>query len=328
MKDVYTRLRALGFDRPYVQRFLLPDWWQDTMAAVPANRALAEISIAQVLGIPLPELRDPSRTLRLEAPVGVRFKRPADTAASELDAAIALAQRAASGLVGCVRSLPDFAGPVSASELRTRVMSRAGDVDLDALVQAAWDHGVAVIPLPHLPPKARRFTAAALLCGARRVVVLASRRDAPPWLAHDLAHELGHVFLGHVSEASPVVVETQPEEPVSEQEDHEAAANRFALELLTGYPAIEIGRVEGVDKKRLAKIDARFRGEWRTAPGVVALLWGYRAGRMGVANGALQLLHQDTGGAAIVRDHFIKRIAEPDDLSETNARYLDLATGE
>ena len=327
MKDIYSRLRVLGFDQAYVRRFLLPDWWQDKMADVPANRALAEISIAQVLGIPVPELRDSARPLRLEVPSCVRFKRRVDTAMSELDAAIALAQRAASGLVGAVRTLPDFAGPTTASELRSRVMSRAGQVDLDALVQAAWDHGIAVIPLPHLPPKAKRFTAAALLCGTRRVVVLASRRDAPPWLAFDLAHELGHIFLGHVSEESPVVVETQTEELVSEQEDAEAAADRFALELLTGHAAFTIGQVAGITGAALSSIDTRRRIELRTAPGIVALVWGYRARRIGVASAALRFLHQDTGGAAIVRDHFVKRIVEPESLSEVNTRYLDLAIG-
>ncbi len=328
MKDVYTRLGALGFDRKFVRRYVLPEWWQDSLAEVDANRAIAEMSVAQFLGIPVPQLRDPRQPLALDVPSCVRFKRRADVATSELDAAIALAQRAASGLVSALGTHVLFAGPLSAADLRDRVLSRSGAISLGALLQAAWDHGVAVIPMRELPPGAKRFTAAALLCGPHRVVVLASRRDAPPWLAFDLAHELGHIFLGHVTEESPVVVETGLEEEVAGLQDHEAEANTFALELLTGHREVGIQGVRGVTGRRLAEIDTKHRAEWRTASGIVALVWGYRAERLAVANAALKLLKEDTGGAAIVREHFLKRLGDPDDLPETTARYLALATGQ
>jgi hypothetical protein len=330
MKDLYTRLGALGFDRKFVTRYVLPEWWEDSLAEVDANRAIAEMSVAQFLGIPVPQLRNRDQPLALEIPSSVRFQRRADTATGELDAAIALAQRAASGLVGALGTHTPFAGPVTAAELRGRVLSRSGEINLGALLQAAWDHGVAVLPMRELPSKAKRFTAAALLCGSHRVVVLASRRDAPPWLTFDLAHELGHIFLGHVTEESPVVVETglEDEDEVSGLQDHEAEANTFALELLTGHREIGIQGVHGVTGPRLAAIDTKYRTEWRTAIGIVALVWGYRADRLAVANAALKLLGQNAGGAAVVREHFLKRLGDPEDLPETTSRYLALATGQ
>jgi hypothetical protein len=328
MKDLYTRLRALGFDQAFVRRYLLPDWWQDGLANVEANRALAEISIAQVLGIPVPQLRDPKQPLRLEVPACVRFKRPANTSTDELDAAIALAQRAAEGLVGALRAPAPFAGAMSALELRERVLSRSGRPDLEALLQAAWDHGVAVIPLRHLPPKAKRFTAAAILCGTQRVIVLASGRDGLPWLSFHLAHELGHIFLGHVSEQSPLVVETDSAEPVAGVQDDEADANTFAVELLTGHREIEVGDPRGVTPPMLATLDVRLSREWRATPGIVSLLWGYRVGRLAVANAALKRMGLAVGGADMVRQHFLRHLSDPADLSDTLTRYLELAVGE
>src|SRR3982751_6031991 len=65
MKDLYKRLRAVGFDEDYVRRNLLPDWWDDSLAAVPSNRAIAEASISRMLGFPIGDLRNEKQALQL-----------------------------------------------------------------------------------------------------------------------------------------------------------------------------------------------------------------------------------------------------------------------
>ena len=30
--QIYSRLRAAGIDKPYLKRFVLPDWWDDSVA--------------------------------------------------------------------------------------------------------------------------------------------------------------------------------------------------------------------------------------------------------------------------------------------------------
>jgi len=46
MRDIYSRLKPLGFDSGFVRELLLPDWWDDELARVPANRAIAEATIS------------------------------------------------------------------------------------------------------------------------------------------------------------------------------------------------------------------------------------------------------------------------------------------
>jgi len=46
MRDIYSRLKPLGFDSGFVRELLLPDWWDDELASVPANRAIAEATIS------------------------------------------------------------------------------------------------------------------------------------------------------------------------------------------------------------------------------------------------------------------------------------------
>src|SRR5687767_9398654 len=65
MRDLYKRLRAIGFDEKFIRERVLPDWWDDSLGTVPSNRALAEAAIARALALPVGVLRDPSASLRL-----------------------------------------------------------------------------------------------------------------------------------------------------------------------------------------------------------------------------------------------------------------------
>jgi len=60
MRDIYSRLKPLGFDSGFVHEFLLPDWWDDDLGNVPANRAIAEATISRHLKISIKTLSDPN----------------------------------------------------------------------------------------------------------------------------------------------------------------------------------------------------------------------------------------------------------------------------
>src|SRR6185503_20382966 len=65
MNDLYRRLRQAGFDKAFVKRNLLPDWWDDALADVPANRAVAEAAISRMLGFPVAALRNHDQVLEI-----------------------------------------------------------------------------------------------------------------------------------------------------------------------------------------------------------------------------------------------------------------------
>ena len=56
-------------------------------------------------------------------------------------------------------------------------------------------------------------------------------------LLFDLAHELGHVTLGHTQGGAWVI---DAEIDADAEDEEEQAANRFALELITGNPDCKI----------------------------------------------------------------------------------------
>src|SRR4051794_15957932 len=99
MNDLYRRLSALGFTKPYVRERLLPDWWDDEIASRPSGFAEALAYLSRFTGLDMASLRDRSRSPEFRPMPTCRFKKIRTTSESELSLARAMATRAAQ-LVG------------------------------------------------------------------------------------------------------------------------------------------------------------------------------------------------------------------------------------
>src|SRR3954470_14089394 len=134
MRDIFARLKSIGFDADFLRRTVLPDWWDDSMAATDANRALAEIAIARHLGLEIAALRDTTKSIKLPALANARLKINKNVEPAEVAPAMWIAQHAAEVSVPNLRDMPQFGGRVSASEVRKIVLKYHSQVDLTALV--------------------------------------------------------------------------------------------------------------------------------------------------------------------------------------------------
>jgi len=210
MKDLYERLRKRGFDAKFVRERVLPDWWDDLLASVPANRAIAEMAIARHLGFSIAELCDPAASLTLPSVSSFRLKCRKGTTPSKVQPAVVVAQRAANLVLGSLTGLPPFVAGLPAQEIRNEILDEESCVDLKSLVNFCWGHGIAVIHLnPDHLPKAKRFDGLAMYPAAGPVVVLCYRSHSPPWLAFHLAHEMGHFFREHVKSGGTPLVDSK-----------------------------------------------------------------------------------------------------------------------
>ncbi len=117
--------------------------------------------------------------------------------------------------------------PADAATLREAVLAGGErEITLGDLTSWAWEHGIVVAPMGAGPG----FEAVAWYVGKRPVVVLRLKRDfAAQWL-FTLAHEIGHLALGHVSGSSGVIDITEPGKVVNDTQEDEA--NEFAKDLL------------------------------------------------------------------------------------------------
>ncbi len=109
--------------------------------------------------------------------------------------------------------------------IRDAMNAGKGDVTLEPLLHWCWENGVVVVPMA----AKGGFSAAAWMVGDQPVVVLKEAPDYWAYWVFALAHELGHLGLGHVVSDGVVDVDSVRE---SSGDDQEQQANGFALNIL------------------------------------------------------------------------------------------------
>lgn len=158
--------------------------------------------------------------------VQVQFKAPSPSDARSsplLHLARSVSTLAASRHRASLREIP--ADPLG---LRSEVLDTYGEVTPGALLRWTWDAGVVVVPLKG----SGSFVALVWLVEGRPVVVLKEPRQLGVYWLFDLAHELGHLALGHVVDHAIVDLSAPwQQQDVDEQEQE---ANDYALTLLLG----------------------------------------------------------------------------------------------
>lgn len=321
MQSLYKRLSAAGYDRKFVRECVLPDWWEDSLGSVPANCAIAEIAVSRMLGFSIQDLRNPDQPLARPGIGDVRLKRIKGSKPAEMAPAIVLAQQAANIINAYLTDMPPFKGVDDPLSVRATILETNPAVDLGALVDYAWSRGIAVFHLKRLPRLSKRFSGLAMFCDDRPVDVLASGSDSPPWLAFHLAHELGHILLGHVRQGGAPLADGEFKNLECEADEKEA--DRFALTVLTGKPEPKFTPVLGLRAHALADRARHIEQEHGVNAGTVALIYGLTANRMPVAQNALKHMQMDRGAHAILSAALQRHL--PEDLPETVEGFTALA---
>jgi hypothetical protein len=321
MQDLYIRLRKIGFDPAFLRRAVLPDWWEDSLASVAANRALAEAAIARHLGLEISVLRDARAVLTAPTLASARLKKNKNIPQAQAAPAMWVAQHAAELAATNLKDVPRFTGRLTATEARKAVLISHRQVDLAALVDFCWASGIAVIHVKNLPRLSQKIDGMALFCGASPVIVLASIKDSPPWLAFHLAHELGHILLGHVRQGLGPWVDGSIDSSTDDQ--HEQAADEYACEILTGQKCPGFKPSFGMTAPKLAAAVQIYGEKHGIAPGVVTLFYGRSAQRWGAAQLALQKLGENEGAQEII-SRALAAYLDSSGLSASSERFLSV----
>lgn len=325
MKDLYKRLKDVGFDANFVRYRILPEWWEDDLARIDSNLALAEAAISRMLGFSIKQLRDTSSPLKLPQVSNVRLKRNKGIQAEKVLPAILLAEQTAKNLLTALPSVASFQERKTANQVRKTTLAKRRFVDLDGLLEFAWQHGVIVLHLAELPKATKKFSGMAMFCGDTPVIVLACGRDSPPWVAFHLAHELGHILLGHVKVGSPPLADGDIDQ--LDRDADERAADEFACTILTGRSSIDFTAVYGLTAGKLVDQAKRYAAAHDIDPGTVALMYGRNANRIAVAQNALKIMGLDHGAHAKIGAALARHL-QRDDLPESTERFLSLLSAD
>jgi len=229
IQNLYSALNAYGLKKRDVQA-ILPSWWEDQIAETPAGLQQAKLIVAKALNLKVrPLVEDPPR-VEFDLPEMRRFKLVKGTTEDDVQLAVALA-RSASKLVLSAFDR-EFQQPGSAEEVRARILATGKPwVDLESLLDYCWQVGVPVIHLASALMK-KKMDGIAMATKGRPTIVLSSRKACGYLLFH-LAHELGHIALGHL-DPNGAIVDTNIQDDPDSKDEAEQAADAYAIRLLAG----------------------------------------------------------------------------------------------
>jgi transcriptional regulator with XRE-family HTH domain len=195
--NFFTRLKAVGLDRSFILRRLLPSplatFLQRTHGTDGAGVDTAILRAAAVVGRVFgwtPSTIFASTPLQLSAAmVGApRFKVATRTDERRLNAYTVYAHYLALLVLEATAALPRKPIPTEATEVRDAVLSAYGDITFEHVLRYVWSLGVPVLPLND--PGA--FHGACWRVDERNVIVLKQQTRSPlRWLI-DLLHEVWH----------------------------------------------------------------------------------------------------------------------------------------
>jgi Zn-dependent peptidase ImmA (M78 family) len=305
-----------------------PTWWGDDADSSSSARAELAFTVARGLGL------DPVSLLGADEPRFLwrgeaRFKHLANEDDVELAGITSFGRSVAAALISAT---PEGLAPpeISAAGLRERMLAAGRPyIDLADLLTLCWTVGIPVAHLRVFPWQRKRMAAMAAAVTNRAAILLAKDASYPPAIAFYVAHEIGHVLLGHVSADRMIVDLGDPDVAITPgEDDEEREADAFALELLTGDPRPQVA-VEGAtaNATRLAYAAVEVSNGRQIEPGVIAQLFGYSTGKWEVATGALKVIYGEGKPVWVEVNAIARRSLDFDRLPDEAAHYLDTVLG-
>ncbi|MBN8674282.1 MAG: ImmA/IrrE family metallo-endopeptidase [Chitinophagales bacterium] len=185
------------------------------------------------------------------------FKRPANSNLNQIKAYSHYAFRLGQLVLNASITEKKFEYPTNVTEFRKFLINHYGEINLDNVLEYAWDLGICVLPLSD----SGIFHGAAWNINGKHVIVLKQNTQSHARWIFDLLHELYHVFA-HLSEKNTSVVETEELSPFASQDTiEEREANSFAnqvvfdgqAEALAQQCVAEAGNIENL-KKTISKV--------------------------------------------------------------------------
>lgn len=265
-----------------------PTWWSEAAAGSPSAQAELRFSVARRLGVSASALaRDEVEFVWRDQ---ARFKHLGAETALEQAALASFGAALANHLAAAAHLLPEFEVP-NALDLREAILTSRPTVDLAGLLSTCWAIGIPVLHLRVFPLAAKLMHAMVVRSGGRQVILLAKDARYPAQVAFTLAHELGHLFLGHLKQSSAII---DLEDPASdtERDSEERAADEFALELLTGSKSPDIEAEIPNPSGRALATAVRSAGPPRgIEPGTLALCFAYKTGNWAGAQAAMRHIY-------------------------------------
>jgi Zn-dependent peptidase ImmA (M78 family) len=281
-------LRKAGISRAAIQA-AWPSWWTEEAEASPSGRAELRFALARRLGLePKPLLGERVEFIWTDQAM---FKHLSAEDAGQKATLTSFGMSIGRLLL---RATPATGTePLPADILRAAILQGNAFVDLNSLIATCWALRIPVIHLRVFPLEAKSMHAMVVRSGNRFAILLGRDAGYPAPVAFTLAHELGHVMLGHLGEA-PALIDLEDPATARDRDEQEDEADRYALTLLTGSPDPDIQtNLDSFNAPTLARAVLEAAAEYHVEPGTLALCLAYRRRNWAVAMSALGFIYRE-----------------------------------
>lgn len=285
-ENLVERLRKAGFSRAAI-RAAWPSWWTEQAGETPSGRAELRFALARRLGLdPKPLLGERVEFIWNDE---ARFKHLSTHDDAQKAALTSFGMSVGRLLLRATPSGPTE--PVAAEALRDAIMAASPFVDLGSLLGTCWALRIPVIHLRVFPLDAKSMHAMVVSVYGRFAILLGRDAAYPAPVAFTLAHELGHVMLGHLADA-PALIDLEDPALARDGDKQEDEADKFALTLLTGSPEPDIQTdIDHFNAPTLAAAALRAAGQYGVEPGTLALCLAHGRRLWPVAMSALGFIY-------------------------------------
>lgn len=319
--DLYREMQRAGFSKSAIDT-AWPSWWTEEADASPSSRAELRFTLSRRLGLSPKALigerveffwDDSARFKHLK----VHNEREQSTIASF---GIAIGRL-------LIEATPQDTGvkwqDLGAIGLREIILANRSYVDLQSLIAVCWSIGIPVIHLNVFPLEQKSMHAMVVQHNRRFAILLARNAQYPAPVAFTVAHELGHIFLGHTENARALV---DLDDPAQDHDDdpQEREADDFALQLLAGSSSLDI-EADRTDfnAPTLAKAVLDAAGQYRVEPGMLALALAYRDGSWARSMSALKFIYGQPSSVAVLVNRLARSNLNWGALPDESADYIE-----
>jgi len=284
------RLKRIGLSQGAVDA-AWPEWWSASADASPSAQVELRFSLSRKLGLDPRSLLDEDSEPRFIWHDAARFKNLRGESDLEKDAITSFGAALGNVLFAASAARSSLLG-TGPSALRSAILANQPFVRLIDLLSLCWSIGVPAVHLRVFPWESKRMAAMTIRAADRYALLLAKDSLYPAHIAFYVAHEIGHIALGHLTSENALVDFDRDELADSSSDAEEAAADAYALELLTGNPSPKIVSFDGHASARgLADRALQIGAEIRIEPGTLALCFAYSTGSWAIANKAMKYIY-------------------------------------
>lgn len=289
LSAVMQQLKDQKYD-PKFLRSVVPSWWTREVEIDSGAVAHLKLILARTLGLDTKALLQSNKVLPV-APSGMQFKRSIDLQTTELPGPnLAYYSRLVKVIASGMEPSLDI--PSDAHAINEQILAESGDphVSLENIVNYCWSRNIGVVHVDNIPMARKGLDALVYRYDGRFVIIVARKmgQEGAARALFIIAHELGHIAMGHVEENCALIDDAASD--ADRQKANEPAADAFASMVISGgrYNKKWAGRAKSPDL--LAERALEYSDAAGIDPGHLLLRHAWESGQNGSPQKALGLI--------------------------------------